>query len=86
LSGRRNYQAIGNTFKAVAAPAKNWEKGLGKWRGGGPYRVAALHVLDGGGLGPGTMQCMGDRDGGVGGQCLIWKRCLMTGGWHRVQC
>ena len=51
-------------------------------------RVAALPVLDPGGLGPGTMQCMGGEGGGgegwgdcgVGGECLTWKRCRMTGG------
>ena len=45
-------------------------------------RVAALPVLDPGGLGPGTMQCMGGEGGGgegwgdcgVGGECLTWKR------------
>ena len=84
LSSSQEYQATGNTLKAVAEMIKNGEIGVGTRRA--VIRVAVLHVLDNGGLRPGTMQCMESCDGGVGGECLAWKRCLMAGGWYRVQC
>ena len=67
FNGWREYQAVGNRFKAVAHAAKNWgvlwEKAWHvEW-----LRAAAMHSPDGSGLGPGTTQCTGGNDCGVGG-------------------
>ena len=52
FNGRREYQAVGNRFKAVAHAAKNWEMVWEKAWHVEWIRAAAMHRPDGNGLVP----------------------------------